>query len=374
MKTTTIRNNAAMILNCFVGSVRSVCDKIGIGNLLFLIGSILFLPPSILDIIWANEEEKEVVYDGDDDLSDDADDNDPIYYILMTFFATSCYLANGLLDMHAAYTETRSSKNNTNPGDIITVQSVRSKQSQQLQRQIDDTCNPGYVGVVGEADDGSGSDRDADSISSASSSSSSLSSTTLSVATQEQQRIGSSFVRTTMKTKKRIKTFVLLLNGGLFGIGAMAEFLSLYRVEFLIISTSLYLISAVLTIHSNNDCTASSSSATTRRTTEKCLTLGGDLCFLLGCMIDIVGTYMEIIVYQKDTSKSENPLFVAWIWMASAIAWFVTAILYILADLFEAYMYENSMQVGISTILSPVLDGFRHNDDDEDDDSSFSSE
>ena len=82
-------------------------------NLFFLLGSILYLPPSILDVIWAKEESNESLnkdneysYIYSSNAAGDDDDDDPMYYTVLVVVATISYLINGILDMRDAYKET----------------------------------------------------------------------------------------------------------------------------------------------------------------------------------------------------------------------------------------------------------------------------
>ena len=307
-KTTTTNNNT--ITTKTPGSA-----KASRSTLFFLIGSILYIPPSVFDIIWAIQDEKakqegievDTYYDYDGD--DDGDSSDPFYYRALLVCGATCYLINGLLDMRASYKCGTGTCRHvacfspTNPLCVCCaplcctpLPSCFDIINENIDAALcyyidDDNENPFFID---EDDDISDTDSD------------------ISPSKEGKER-GDEDDDDNTKS-------MILLNGGCFAVAAISELLSMYISPLQYASSLIFLLSAFVTIYLNRFYGRIPKSHT--------MIHFGDMLFLVGSLIDVFSVFLDN--FHGDKVSDLN---IACAWMASAIAWFVDAILYILADL-----------------------------------------
>jgi hypothetical protein len=208
-------------------------------NRFFLVGSILYLPPTISDVLDVYHSNKNGNVDDDDGASSSI-----VYYLFLVLAALS-YMANGLTEAKMAYAD---------------YKYLRHEKGIQYPPRGD------------------------------------------------------------------------LINGVIFAIAALNELLSVvtgdpFRLGVLLCSTHLYLLNAMMTLFWLRR--AASSSVAAQRWIQV-----GDSLFLVGALLDLTGSYMELASSSSssDDSSSSSEMTIAWLWLISALAWFLDAICYVLAD------------------------------------------
>ena len=135
----------------------------------------------------------------------------------------------------------------------------------------------------------------------------------------------------------------------------MISIVSLHTKWLIKISSQLYLLNALFTLWLSRE------SDTTSTLSGK-IVYCGDVLFLVGAIIDMIGGYLEM----HDGTTS--PVLIAWAWLASSIAWFLDAICYLSASLLDHYYYGPQQQQIVeeeSIVNNPnqkeLLDNDHHN-------------